>query len=174
MHFGSGCGMFGLDFAPPGVFCKQVTENPPRLWHTENREIILENTRRRLRAAGSDLAIIFATTSQEHGLESFELQVMDYLVKPVGQAAVDQAMDWFVGQEAARLRLLRVGTEGEEDAETVRVGEVDYIEICRHTAVVRAAGRVYEVRRTMDALEEELNDSRFFRCPRRCPFRLGR
>ena len=91
---------------------------------------------------------------------------MDYLVKPVGQAAVDQAMDWFVGQEAARLRLLRVGTEGEEDAETVRVGEVDYIEICRHTAVVRAAGRVYEVRRTMDALEEELNDSRFFRCHR--------
>lgn len=123
-------------------------------------------TARRLRAADRTCALVFATTSQEHGLESFELQVMDYLVKPVGQAAVDQAMDWFVGQEAARLRLLRVGTEGEEDAETVRVGEVDYIEICRHTAVVRAAGRVYEVRRTMDALEEELNDSRFFRCHR--------
>ena len=40
---------------------------------------------RRIRRAGSAVPIIFATTSQDHGLESFEVQASDYLVKPFGR-----------------------------------------------------------------------------------------
>ena len=36
----------------------------------------------------------------------------------------------------------------------------------RHTAAIQAGGRGDGRRRTMDALEDELKDSRFFRCHR--------
>ena len=121
-------------------------------------------TARCLREEGEACGRIFGNNGQEHGLESFELRVMDYLLKPVSQALLDQALDWFMQQEACRLRQLQVGTEDEPLA--IRASEVDYIEMRRHTAVIRAAGETYEVRRTMEALEEELNDSRFFRCHR--------
>ena len=39
-------------------------------------------TARRIRSTGSELSIIFATTSQDHGLDSFEVRASDYLVKP--------------------------------------------------------------------------------------------
>ena len=121
-------------------------------------------TARQLRRRDSACALIFATTSQEHGLESFELQAMDYLVKPFRQEEVDQAMDWFVQREAARLRLIQVGSE--EAPATLRAGDVVWMEMRRHTAVIQAGGRTYEVRRTMEALEEELGGDRFFRCHR--------
>ena len=97
-------------------------------------------------------------------MEGFDLQVMDYLLKPFDQGQLDRTMDWFVQQTADRLRLLRVDMEGEEL--TIRVGDIDYVEMYRHNAAIHAGGRVYGLRRTMDALEDELKDSRFFRCHR--------
>ena len=129
-------------------------------------------TARRLRQQDGSCALIFATTSQEHGLESFSLGVMDYLVKPFGQGDVDQALDWFVRREAVRLRRLQVGPEWQE--ETIRVGDVTYVEMQRHTAVIHTDGAVYELRRTLEALEAELNDRRFFRCHRGCLVNLDR
>lgn len=121
-------------------------------------------TARSLRQRGEECAMVFATTSQEHGMEGFDLQVMDYLLKPFDQGQLERTMDWFVQQTADRLRLLRVDMEGEEL--TIRVGDIDYVEMYRHTAAIHAGGRVYGLRRTMDALEDELKDSRFFRCHR--------
>ena len=120
-------------------------------------------TARSLRQRGEECALVFATTSQEHGMEGFDLQVMDYLLKPFDQGQLDRTMDWFVQQTADRLRLLRVDMEGEEL--TIRVGDIDYVEMYRHTAAIHAGGRVYGLRRTMDALEDELKDSRFFPLP---------
>lgn len=121
-------------------------------------------TARSLREKDKTCALIFATTSQEHGLESFELQVMDYLVKPFHQELLNQAMDWFVQQENVGLRQIRMDIEG--STYTIRMRDVEYVEICRHTALIRSGGQTYELRRTMEAMEEELNDDRFFRCHR--------
>ena len=95
-------------------------------------------TARSLRQRGEECALVFATTSQEHGMEGFDLQVMDYLLKPFDQGQLDRTMDWFVQQTADRLRLLRVDMEGEEL--TIRVGDIDYVEMYRHTAAIHAGG----------------------------------
>lgn len=121
-------------------------------------------TARRLRQKDTACALIFATTSQEHGLESFELRVMDYLVKPFDQSLVDQAMDWFVQRDTIRLRQISVG--GEWQTQWVRPSDVAWLEMRRHTATIQVGDRTYEVRRTMEALEAELEDDRFFRCHR--------
>lgn len=121
-------------------------------------------TARLLRQKDQNCSLIFATTSQEHGLESFELGVMDYLVKPFSQTLLNQAMDWFVQQESVRLRQFQVGAEGEKYA--IRMRDIEYVEIQGHTAVIYSGGRTYATRRTMEAVEAELNDDCFFRCHR--------
>ena len=52
---------------------------------------------RRLRAAGCGTAIVFATTSLDHGLESFDVRGADYLTKPFRQEDIDRALDWCLG-----------------------------------------------------------------------------
>lgn len=70
-------------------------------------------TARRIRSSGSDLSIIFATTSQDHGLDSFEVQASDYLVKPFREEDVTACLDWFFAHMPEPLRLLSVYSEGE-------------------------------------------------------------
>ena len=48
---------------------------------------------RQLRAAGCMASIVFATTSQDYGVMSFDVQAADYLVKPFRQEDVDRTLD---------------------------------------------------------------------------------
>ena len=56
---------------------------------------------RQLRKRDEDVAIIFATTSLEHGVDSFEVQASDYLVKPFRQEEVGR---WTGAWSAGRRR----------------------------------------------------------------------
>ena len=68
---------------------------------------------RQLRRDGVNAAIIFATTSLDHGLDSFEVQAADYLVKPFQKQDVAQALDWCLAHLPEPLRCLSVYSEGE-------------------------------------------------------------
>ena len=68
---------------------------------------------RRLRAAGCETSIVFATTSTDHGVDSFEVRASDYLVKPFRQEEVDRALDWCLEHMPEPLRSLSVYAEGE-------------------------------------------------------------
>ena len=50
-------------------------------------------TARRIRSARqSTRSIVFVTVSREHGMESFEVQAFDYLVKPLREADVSASL----------------------------------------------------------------------------------
>ena len=68
---------------------------------------------RRLRAAGCGTAIVFATTSLDHGLESFDVWAADYLTKPFRQEDIDRALDWCLEHLPEPMQVLPVYTEGE-------------------------------------------------------------
>ena len=67
----------------------------------------------RLRAAGCRGTIVFATTSLDYGVVSFDVQAADYLVKPFRQEDVDRTMDWCLEHLPDSLRVLPVYAEGE-------------------------------------------------------------
>lgn len=50
--------------------------------------------------AGCMASIVFATTSQDYGVMSFDVQAADYLVKPFRQEDVDRTLDWCPGAHA--------------------------------------------------------------------------
>lgn len=121
-------------------------------------------TARRLREQDSECLLIFFTTSNEHGIVSYELRASDYLVKPVTQKALDAAIDWCLYEQRDRFRVIQVRSEWENIE--IPLSDIQYIEIQRHTALIYTDGRIIKTPRGMNSLEEEIASEDFLRCHR--------
>lgn len=121
-------------------------------------------TARRLRAAGSDLAIIFATTSQDHGLDSFEVRATDYLVKPFWEEDMAACLDWFFTHVPEPLRVLPVYSEGEW--QNLTLSHIYYIDVYGHQSRIHTPRGMVITRRGLDDLEAAIDSRDFLRCHR--------
>ena len=121
-------------------------------------------TARRLRTMDKSCEIAFITTSEMHGLVGYDLGILDYLVKPVDQETMFDMLDWCIHKQWERLRTLRVRSEWEEME--VRLQDICYIEIQRHTACINLRRKTIYTRRGMAELEEEIDSPSFLRCHR--------
>jgi len=122
------------------------------------------DTARTVRKADRDCAIIFATTSHNHGLDSFEVQASDYLVKPFRQEDVYEALDWCISRYARSMHCLQVLSEWEPV--DIPLQSLLYIEIQGHQARLHTRDQVISTRRSLDDLESTINSSDFIRCHR--------
>ena len=121
-------------------------------------------TARRLRRIDRGCAVIFATTSTDHGLESFEVEASDYLVKPIRQENVDRAMDWFLEHVPKELRPLSVYAEREWM--DIPLASILYIEVLGHHAHIHTGTRDVVARRGIDDLAAAIDSEDFLRCHR--------
>lgn len=121
-------------------------------------------TARRLRAAGYGASIVFATTSTDHGVDSFEVRASDYLVKPFRQEEVDRALDWCLEHMPEPLRSLSVYAEGE--IQEFPLASVLYIEVLGHQSHIHTLRQTVVVRKSLDDLERAVDSPDFFRCHR--------
>jgi len=122
------------------------------------------DTARTVRKADRDCSIIFATTSHDHGLDSFEVQASDYLVKPFRREDVYEALDWCVGRHTQSRRYLQVLSEWEQI--DIPLQSLVYIEIQGHQAYLHTRDQVISTRRSLDDLENTIHSSDFIRCHR--------
>lgn len=121
-------------------------------------------TARRLRAAGYGASIVFATTSTDHGVDSFEVRASDYLVKPFRQEEVDRALDWCLEHMPEPLRSLSVYAEREP--QEFPLASVLYIEVLGHQSHIHTLRQTVVVRKSLDDLERAVDSPDFFRCHR--------
>ena len=128
-------------------------------------------TARRLRAAGYGASIVFATTSTDHGVDSFEVRASDYLVKPFRQEEVDRALDWCLEHMPEPLRSLSVYAEGE--TQEFPLASVLYIEVLGHQSHIHTLRQTVVVRKSLDDLERAVDSPDFFRCHRSFLVNLG-
>ena len=118
-----------------------------------------------IRGQDQTCALIFATTSREHGLLSYELQVTDYLLKPFTQADVEGTMDWLLLEREEQFQTITIRSEWQE--EQILVRDIRYIEAIRHSAELHLTDdRVKRTRKGLQELENELGEGSFLRCHR--------
>lgn len=118
----------------------------------------------KIRELNTDCALIFVTTSQDYGVESYAVQASDYLVKPYKAQDVKNALDWCLEQLSASKRMLTVISEWKKIEIPVR--ELIYIEICGHKAHLHLVEQVVCVRQGLDSLEADIGHDDFLRCHR--------
>ena len=119
---------------------------------------------RQLRAAGCMASIVFATTSQDYGVMSFDVQAADYLVKPFQQEDVDRTLDWCLEHMPESLRVLSVYAQGEW--QELPLTSISYIEVLGHQCHIHTSRRTLVVRRGLDDLESAIDSRDFLRCHR--------
>lgn len=119
---------------------------------------------RAIRAQDDAVGILFATTSEDHGLESYEVQAAGYLVKPFRQEEVSAALDWCLSHLPDALRTLTVSSNWE----TVEVPHpsIRYIEVLGHQSHIHTLTSTIVTRRGLDDLESAIASPDFLRCHR--------
>jgi len=125
--------------------------------------------------------VIFTTAYDEYALKAFEVNSIDYLLKPVEPEELDRALNKLEQVQGARGQVdLRAALEALSRSASlqripIRVGErTRFLEISRIThfftqgrlTFAAAEGKAYAVDWTIAELEQKLGPSRFFRIHR--------
>jgi two-component system LytT family response regulator len=128
--------------------------------------------------------VIFLTAHEQHALQAFEVNALDYLLKPVDDerfaAALDRArcrVDSSTKTRAAERILEMLGHNSSKYAtrfavrsgsriQIVLVEDIEWIGAAGDYAELHVRGRTHLLRETMSALEQKLDPERFIRIHR--------
>ncbi|MEO7432650.1 MAG: response regulator transcription factor [Dokdonella sp.] len=137
--------------------------------------------------AGRMPATVFVTAYEQHAVHAFEINAVDYLVKPFSRdrfqltlrrAKARLAPQGDPGGTSARVLqaldelrhrddwLERIPVRVDEHVVLVDVDDIVWIRANRNTAQIHLANRTYELRETMTSLSERLNPRHFARVHR--------
>ena len=115
-------------------------------------------------------AVIFVTAYDEHAIRAFDVDAVDYVLKPVQPERFNRALDRATAQVGGLRFVVRQGAR----LSFVRADDVDWIESASNYARLHASGRAHLVRETMKALEDRLDPARFVRVHRTAIVNLDR
>jgi DNA-binding LytR/AlgR family response regulator len=116
--------------------------------------------------------IIFTTSKREYAVEAFELNVADYIIKPVTPARLVQAID--KARELIESEAEQINMEGDEfifirDSNIIRrlsLDEILFAESLRDYVKLHTPQRFYAIHNTLKAVEDRLPSSKFLRVHR--------
>ena len=124
-------------------------------------------------------ATVFVTAHDQHAVKAFELEAVDYLVKPFDDERFEQAFRR--ARRAAELRapargeyVDRIAVELRGQIRAVPVDRIEYITASGPYAELHVEGKTFAVRERMQALEEKLDPAHFFRIHRSAIVRIDR
>jgi two-component system LytT family response regulator len=116
-------------------------------------------------------AVIFVTAYDEYALRAFEAGALDYLLKPFDDArfvrALKRAKDRVARDAPHHKRAIsRIAVKNRGQTLFVNVCEIDWIEAASYYACLHVGDATHIVRRTLQELEQDLDDRRFARIHR--------
>jgi two-component system LytT family response regulator len=119
---------------------------------------------------------IFVTAFDQHAVKAFELEAVDYLVKPFDDErfvqALQRARRAVESRGPSRPYADRIAVELRGQIRAVPVERIDYITASGPYAELHVGERVFAVRERMQALEEKLDPQRFMRVHRSAIVRI--
>jgi two-component system LytT family response regulator len=131
-------------------------------------------------------AFVFVTAFAGHAVQAFEVQALDYLLKPFDRARFERALararteigqqrvEGSIGVPPRPRTLDRLLVPEGDQMHVVRTESIDWIESAGNYVELHVAGRSYLLRSTLTALEGRLNPEMFLRIHRDTIVQVGR
>jgi two-component system, LytTR family, response regulator len=123
-----------------------------------------------VRAINNKVKVILTTAYSEFALESYELDVVDYLLKPIRfsrfMQAVQKAASLIEGAQGAQGNeddYIFVKTESKGKVLKINLADIDYIEAMKNYVAIHRSGQKTLVHTSMKELEERLPVKQFIR-----------
>lgn len=113
-------------------------------------------------------ALIFTTAYSDYAVESYELEAVDYLLKPITYERFRQSIDKFFKRMATRSAPAPSYSYFKVDGQLVKLQHVDilYAQSIKDYILLKTVRRSFIVHMTMKGLSELLPDSQFRRIHR--------
>ena len=136
--------------------------------------------------------VIFVTAYDEYAIRAFEVNALDYLLKPFSrerlEKAVRRAQEALTEEQDFAMRLgplleslatqgrylTRLAVRDRDRICVLDVDEVDWIDVEDEQVMVHVGDRAYLIRRTLTELEARLDPAHFFRAHRSAIVNLSR
>lgn len=118
---------------------------------------------RQIREAGSDVQIIFITSLTHYAVEGYQVNALDFIVKPV-------TYDLFASKLAKAIEKVNALMDKQIILSTksgitkMDLNKVNYVEVKSHDVMFHTETDTYTVRNTMKNTEDALKDKGFARC----------
>ncbi len=130
----------------------------------------------RLRTPERMPAVIFLTAHDRYAISAFDVEAVDYLVKPVTEARFARAMRRLAARLAASeasAAAPSIAVSTARGSLLLRLEEIEWFESAGHYARVWSRGQGYLVRQPLDRLEERVREHGFMRVHRGAIVRLA-
>ena len=121
-------------------------------------------TAKAMRETGSQCLIIFTTTSLDHAIESFDLQAIHYLVKPLSYNKVENALDRCMQRLTLKDKYIEIMSE--RVMVRVLLKELMFAEVYSNVMVLHTTSGDVKTYMTLDDLAVLLEGNEFLRCHR--------
>lgn len=120
-------------------------------------------TARRLRELDGSVCLIFVTNLSQYAIDGYEVDAIDFLLKPLQYFQFSQRLDKAVRVcELRRGRSIAVDTQ--EGKLRLRLNEIYYVESQKHYLIFHARGENFRSRGTIKELMKELPGEAFALC----------
>lgn len=123
-------------------------------------------TAREIRKTDENVIIIFATSFDNYALGAFEVNALNYLVKPVDYVKLKKVMstataatDFMRDQISARKRYLEVKVKN--TGVHIEIAKIKYIEKKRNTCIIHTTDNAYACYETLAQLYDKLDVNKF-------------
>ena len=122
---------------------------------------------RRLRAIDSDAVIVFLTRMAQFAVRGYEVQALDFMVKPVKYEHFAAKLERAINVAARRSeRKIEIRMDG--DLLWLPASSVYYVEVIKHDLIYHTALGDYKARGSLTDAEKTLRDCGFRSCSRYC------
>ena len=119
---------------------------------------------RKIRETDNDMAIIFTTTSLDHGLDGYSVQALQYLVKPVSYPEIENVLNKCVNLFADSMRFIEVLA----NRLTVRIllKDIRFVEVFKNICLIHTTTETIKSYCSLDEIEQQLCGNPFLRTHR--------
>jgi two-component system, LytTR family, response regulator len=163
-----------ISFLNPVAQCKSAVEAAVQMKKEDIDLIFLDIQMPRitgiefLKALVNPPLVIFTTAYPEYALEGFELDVIDYLLKPISLPRFLKAVEKAQSYLSARKREISVTDDFffikcNGRIERIMIGEVVYIEAMSNYVIIHTPSKKFITYITFSGIEEQLPSGRFVR-----------
>ena len=123
-------------------------------------------------------AVVFVTAWDRYALKAFEVEALDYLLKPFSDArffrVLARAKASIVQRPSETQAVDRLMVKSSGRVLFLRAAEIDWIEAADYYACLHAGAKTHLLRRSMSDLERELDPKTFCRIHRSAIVNIGR
>lgn len=116
----------------------------------------------KLRQTGYKTPLIFITSLAQYAVHGYDVDALDFIVKPVSYYQFSMKMDKAF-RNISRRRTVNITITVDRCPRIISSGDLYYVETSRHDLIFHTANGKYRCRGTLNAVEKQLSDAHFLR-----------